>query len=450
MPFHFRRKEPRHAIVAGKIQVNVVVKQILIAVARQFLGGINLRNSLRLRRLADDFVDARVGAKAKRVQIARESEVAFRRRVLLQFHFAAGALEREFREAVVNIRGLAEIAERFGKIPRRLRLRSGGKQLLPLRQLFRPQIRAMHRRERRKIAQVDGHGGQQHRRARPPSELGDVAQVGGEAVINPLQPRIVARQLRFEKKLQPFPLFRLIRATGDLREPLADARGFQRQNEAHQGQVWHLAAKDRAGAERADDFVVAGIDKPEIALAWHAIARNHADNVRIDGRHRGVDNFNFLIRVARLEQPLKLARKAISRFRVAHGCGFAEHENADGVLRLLCGQIQRLRRAGDGRREKPPAEPGIVREHGAALVVRREEKSRGMAVTGQAERHFHQTQGEQRQEHDEQAETPEAAGRRRTAALWRAARRDGNVRRSPDLWLLRSVPLVFHNDCGCG
>src|SRR5690242_20824779 len=55
-----------------------------------------------------DFVDARVGAKAKRVQIAREPEVPFRRRVLLQFHFAAGALERKFRETIVNLRGLAE------------------------------------------------------------------------------------------------------------------------------------------------------------------------------------------------------------------------------------------------------------------------------------------------------------------------------------------------------
>jgi hypothetical protein len=83
-----------------------------------------------------------------------------------------------------------------------------------------------------------------------------------------------------------------------------------------------------------------------------------------------------------------LAREAISRSG-PHGCGFAEHENADGVLRLSCGQIQRSRRAGDGRREKPPAEPGIVREHGGALVVRREEKSCGMAAAGEAERQFH-------------------------------------------------------------
>src|ERR1035437_8137270 len=39
--------------------------------------------------------------------------------------------------------------------------------------------------------------------------------------------------------------------------------------------------------------------------------------------------------------------------------------------------------------------------------------------------------------------------RRRTARLWRAARHDGNARCGPNLWLLRVVPLAFHNDCEC-
>ena len=255
-------------------------------------------------------------------------------------------------------------------MPFRLRSRSGGKKLLPVLQLFRRQAGAMNRGQRRKVAQVDGNGCEQNRRARALSVADDVIQVGGQAGVNAIQPRIVVRHLPAKKELEAFPLLWLACAAGDLRQPLADARRFQCENRSHGRKARGLPAKDCSSAERADDFVVTRVNQPEISLARGAVLRDQADDVRVDRRHRRVDDLDFLVRMTRLEKTLKLSGETISRLRIAHGRGPAEDKNPHGIRRLARGQIQRSRRAGDSGREEPPAEPGIVPEHDAARIFR--------------------------------------------------------------------------------
>src|SRR5690349_954999 len=97
---------------------------------------INQRHGLLLRSLPYDFIDARVGAKSERVQIAGTAEISVSRGGLLQLQFETGLLVSEFGKAIVNFGRFPEVGQRLGETSRRLRVRSSGKQFLPLRQLF--------------------------------------------------------------------------------------------------------------------------------------------------------------------------------------------------------------------------------------------------------------------------------------------------------------------------
>ena len=134
--------------------------------------------------------------------------------------------------------------------------------------------------------------------------------------------------------------------------------------------------------------------------------------MRIDGGHRRVDDLNGLVWMAGLKNSFELPGKAIGRIRIAHGRRLAEHENADCCAgRFPGGQEQGPGGARDCRRKEPPAELGIVGEHGAVALTRVEEKRRGIAVSGEAKSQFQKAQKQQWRCEGREPEPP-ASGRR--------------------------------------
>src|SRR2546430_13458766 len=72
---------------------------------------------------------------------------------------------------------------------------------------------------------------------------------------------------------------------------LSDLRGFKREGETDKTKPGGLRAEYCAGAKRSDEFVVAHVDDPHIALASGAVARNGQDHMGIDGCHGGGYDF---------------------------------------------------------------------------------------------------------------------------------------------------------------
>ena len=145
-------------------------------------------------------------------------------------------------------------------------------------------------------------------------------------------------------------------------EQLADLRRFQRESGTDQRQRHRLAAKDRSGAERPDDFIVPQINHPDVRAGFLAVAGQGQDDVRIDAGHGGVHHFEFLVGMAQLKHGLQHAGQPETRLRIAKSGGSAKDKNPNRVGRFLARDGSRDRLAGRARAEKSPAKLVVLHE----------------------------------------------------------------------------------------
>ena len=78
-----------------------------------------------------------------------------------------------------------------------------------------------------------------------------------------------------------------------------------------------LATEYGARAERADHFVVAHVNHPDVALCQGAIAGDWQNGVRVDGRHGGVDHFKVHPGIPQAQHCLEHAGQPESRSRIS-------------------------------------------------------------------------------------------------------------------------------------
>ena len=80
-----------------------------------------------------------------------------------------------------------------------------------------------------------------------------------------------------------------------------------------------MRAEDGAGAERANDFVVAHVNNPDIGAGAGTVARDGHNHIRVNASHSGVDDLEFYVRMAHLQHRLQHAGQPEARLRIAEG-----------------------------------------------------------------------------------------------------------------------------------
>src|SRR5215471_11885108 len=108
----------------------------------------------------------------------------------------------------------------------------------------------------------------------------------------------------------------------------------------------HARSEYGASAKRADHFVVAHVNNPQIAITLPAFARNGQNHVRIDGGHGHTDDLKIRCGKTFAQQDLQITPGAKGWIRIAHGCRFAKHKNTIGVGRFYYRHAHWHRRAG--------------------------------------------------------------------------------------------------------
>src|SRR5262249_6102259 len=80
---------------------------------------------------------------------------------------------------------------------------------------------------------------------------------------------------------------------GQSLEELADLCGFRRQARPNNPQPRRLWAEHCSRAEGSNNFVVAHVDDPEIAIEFRALTSNRQNGVRVYRGHRGANNLKL-------------------------------------------------------------------------------------------------------------------------------------------------------------
>src|ERR1017187_2126013 len=295
----------------------------------------------------------------------------------------------------------------------------------------------MLRSERRRVSEVHWHRRQENRGAGAPAQLDDRRKIAGEIIIHDVQTRSVAADLLAQKHLHSLPLSPVGWTRAKRVKPLAQTGGLHQQAGSHEGQPRRLTAKDRSCSEWPHHLVVPGVNHPEITLPRRAVPGDFPDHMRIDRRHRGIDDLELMVWIARPENPFELAGKTVSRLGNSHCRRLPENKNADGAWRLRRVQGQGLRRARQRRRKKTPAEFGVFDQQRASLVTTLQKEGRRVAVTRQAQTQFSQTEKKNREEQRDDTKPALPAPRRghsfsraRCLFLWRQSARAREVLRS--------------------
>ena len=175
-----------------------------------------------------------------------------------------------------------------------LRLEAALINLPPLGMFVPSRGRAVRRAERRAVLEVDGDGAEDDARARAPAGLEDVLEIALKVPIDDRHPWVVGGDAVFEEHQHAAPLALAGGGFAELPdcpvEQLADARRLDREAGAHDREPGRLRPEDGARAERPDDFVIAHVKDPDIAVRARAIAGDGQYGVRTDAGHRGIDD----------------------------------------------------------------------------------------------------------------------------------------------------------------
>src|SRR5215469_4510751 len=143
------------------------------------------------------------------------------------------------------------------------------------------------------VLQIASDGAQNNRHAGILSRAQNAVQVLFKVVIDPEPVWIVVSKLMLFKHVQATPCRWGGGMTPSLHQaihPLAGFCRFQRDGGANQRYSRHARTEYSAPAKRADDFVVAHVNDPQIALMPGAFTCNGRNHVRIDGGHRHTDH----------------------------------------------------------------------------------------------------------------------------------------------------------------
>ena len=179
------------------------------------------------------------------------------------------------------------------------------------------------------------------------------------------------------------------------------------------GQRRRLPAKNGGRAERADHFVVAHVNDPQIAVVLCALAGDGHDDVRVDGGERDVDDFKIRSRIFFAQQHFEVTTRAEGRFGIAHGGRFAEDENAERAGCLVNRHPDRTGTARVFRRKKTEAEIVVLDEVIFIADPEPVKKTGVVTVAGEPQRKFQCGQQPQRQQQRRQPENPKPPFRRR-------------------------------------
>ncbi len=268
-------------------------------------------------------------------------------------------------------------------------------------------------RERRRIPKIHGHGIEDDGGAGAGAGVQDPPQVGLEVPIYLLPFGGIRTQPVSEKHLHAPPRGVLgggfLKPSGQRHAELSQPRSLQGQGQPHQTARRRLQPKDAHRPERPHHLVVAHVNNPEVALVIGAFPGNGQDDVRIDGREGHIHDFKLGARITLPEQDLEVARRPKRRFRVAHRCGFAQHENPDAAGRLDGFHAQGPGLTEDLGRKKSETEIVVLDQELLVTDAARLEKVWIVAVAPQMQSDFRQSQQDQRNsQHGRQPEQPTA------------------------------------------
>ncbi len=391
---NLQKHRPRQQVVPERSHVHVLIHQLaaddsIRTLLRENLLRIDQLRARRPRHPAVDLVDAAVGAKAQRIQIARRHEMLFRSGVVSLHPQAARHAELELGELIVDlcrrIIGLQRLRPRTGALEVSSLLQQRG----PAAQIVRAQVIAVLRAKRSAIFQIRRHRADDHPRPRAPRRGNRVAQVLLEVRIRVLHQRRSLGHLLVEKHLHAAPLF-FLRA--HLREQLANARGTQRDSAANHVQVHASGSQRRARPIGADDFVVAGVNDENVGLLFGQALSDRQQDVRIDGNAARIHDFEFHLRIAGAQHDFQVAAEGVGRIGIAHGRRFSQNKNPECACRFFGRNRVGLRRLDHARRKKWRREKQVVTRCCSALHGARNGQVRRKPHPKQAQRRFAQDQ----------------------------------------------------------
>ena len=303
---------------------------------------------------ADRLVDARVRAETERVGVPGPDIALPGPGQVPQRLQAPAQAELQVRAGRVDGLGVAVAHRRRFDVALRLQGPSGVVRLLPAQTFIGPDVGVMSGSERRVVGQVAGHGAQNHGNTASPRERADSAQVPVEMPMNGCQPWIrraylVLREHPHALPRPAFPDGRRHRAC-DIAHELTDAAGPRRDAGANKHRRTRQRRENGPGAIGAHDLVMAQVHHESVRLERGAVPRDAAYDVRIDGGHGDIEHLPAGAGLALRKHHLQYTRHAVRGFGVALRRRAAQHEYAEGALRLL----RRQRKMG-----RLPRQPGI-------------------------------------------------------------------------------------------
>jgi hypothetical protein len=322
--------------------------------------------------LPDDLVQPGVASETQCIQIARGGKFQLCFRKVAQRQRALCPAETQLCKRFINQLCLLELDSRLLEIAGSLGFRTGFKMTLPVVQLRLGKISAVQRRKRSAILQVHGYGAQDNFRTAAFARGNNVFEILLKVFINRSKAWIGARNFVFHEHPHSFPRADAGRVplsySAQPLEQLSGPGGFQRESGADHGQRRRLISEDSSRAERPDHFVVPHVNHPNIGVSIRAVARQRADDMRVDGGHGGVHDFKLLVGMPQLQHGFQHAGQSEARLRIAISSGFAEDKNPDGSGRLFARDRDRARLTGGVRTKESPAELVVLHKGFFALV----------------------------------------------------------------------------------
>lgn len=183
-------------------------------------------------------------------------------------------------------------------------------------------------------------------------------------------------------------------AAGDGFGELADFGLLKPEGSANKIDAGGAFAADGGAAKRADHFVVAHINDPEIPIVADAFTGDGQDDVRIDRGHRHANDFELFVGIAIAEERFEVTAHAEGGFGIAERGGFAEEKNAECAGIFLNGHDDGRGTAGDAGREETEAEKRVLDVVFLALDGLFDEEVRSISVASEAQTNFEQTEQE--------------------------------------------------------
>ena len=244
--------------------------------------------------LPDYPVDVRVGTEPQNIQITGGDKMPARLFILPLTHEASPHAISKLRIPVVYLRRRFILLNRFLPLTpfflrdARIEIR------FPLLQLLLRYTPTVLRPERRTVLQVHGDRRKDYRSSPLPAVAAYALKVPAEIAVHRFQPRIVRGYGIVQKHFHPAPLPRHLRGrTQNTRQPLhqlSRPHRFYPQVRPNHRQTRRPLLKYRRRSKWPDHLVVSHVNNKQIGLMPRAFPSNLPHYVRVDGRHRRVDN----------------------------------------------------------------------------------------------------------------------------------------------------------------